>query len=463
MGAMAIAEPAVTTARQTGRADNTDILTKHDVHQAKDARQTGTMQATEQSSLHKIRLLYFFFRFSTGSLIPFLPLFMSSCGFTHEEIGRLQAIRPIVTMISGPFWGALSDRTGKKKLILISTFVISAICRLSCAFFKDDMQLFAIALCLTSLFYAAVTALLDSIVVSSLSSKQRLNFGKLRLWGELGNGISSTLMMHVSNNEAYGFEHLFVVHGVSAAVAVVFMSLCTPSNQYNQQKTKANGTAKNDDIIDWRRNLLDVFTNAEIASILGAVAVTGCSVSVLENFSYINIKTLYKLHGQEDRLGQEISLYRMFHTSGGMLTWWWSGSWQKRLGPNGVIFASVCCVPLIFFLYAGVGDGLDVWTKIGFAAAEAIRSAIFAAMWSSATIRMNMICPSHMTAALQAIMDASYRGVGSTAGAYFGGALCKKFGIANAFKIVGKSFVSLLCMLGAVFLSSRTIGSHAPK
>ena len=116
---MAIAEPAVTTARQTGRADNTDILTKHHVHQAKNARQTGTMQATEQSSLHKIRLLYFFFRFSTGSLIPFLPLFMSSCGFTHEEIGRLQAIRPIVTMISGPFWGALSDRTGKKKLILI--------------------------------------------------------------------------------------------------------------------------------------------------------------------------------------------------------------------------------------------------------------------------------------------------------------------------------------------------------
>lgn len=74
-----------------------------------------------------------------------------------------------------------------------STFVISAICRLSCAFFKDDIQLFAIALCSTSVFYAAVTSLLDSIVVSSLDPKERLNFGKLRLWGELGNGISSTL------------------------------------------------------------------------------------------------------------------------------------------------------------------------------------------------------------------------------------------------------------------------------
>mmetsp|Transcript_30908 Transcript_30908/g.45480 ORF Transcript_30908/g.45480 Transcript_30908/m.45480 type:complete len:144 (+) Transcript_30908:2-433(+) len=143
-----------------------------------------------------------------------------------------------------------------------------------------------------------------------------------------------------------------------------------------------------------------------------------------------------------------------------MLTWYYSGTWQKKLGPSGVIIASLCCVPLIFFLYAGVGDGLDVRTKIGFAMAEATRSAIFAAMWSSATIRVNIICPPHMTAVLQAIMDASYRGVGSTVGAYVGGTLCKQIGIANTFTLIGKGFVSLLC--GALFLSSQ-MKSNAPK
>jgi len=461
MGSVTITKPA-----QIGRVADKDILTNH-AHQAKDAIKT-TMLTTQQSSLNSIRLLYFFFRFSTGSLIPFFPLFMSSCGFTHEEIGKLQAIRPIVTMISAPLWGALSDNTGKKKLILISTFVISAICRQSLALFTDNMPLFASALCLTSIFYAGVTSLLDSIVVSSLSSKERLNFGKLRLWGELGNGISSTLMMHVSNNDAYGFEHLFIVHGVSAAVAVVFMLLCTPSDQHGQnqtkQMTKAKGSDNNDVIIDWKRSLLDAFTNAEIASILGAVAVTGCTISVLQNFNYINIRMLYKTHGQEDILGKEISMYRIFHTSGGMLTWWYSGTWQKRLGPNGVIIASVCCMPVIFFLYAGVGDGLDKRTKIGFAAAEAMRSATFAALWSSATIRVNMISPPHMTAVLQAIMEASYKGVGSTVGAYFGGAMCKQFGIANTFKLIGKCLVSLLCTLGALLVSSRQMkGSNASK
>ena len=82
------------------------------------AAATATMKQ-QSSSLNKIRLLYFFFRFSTGSLIPFMPLFMQHCGFNNEEIGTLQAIRPIVTMISAPFWGGLADRTGKKKLILM--------------------------------------------------------------------------------------------------------------------------------------------------------------------------------------------------------------------------------------------------------------------------------------------------------------------------------------------------------
>jgi MFS family permease len=110
---MSITEPAL-TARQS--------VPKR-VHEAKDnitnGIQTTTMKTERASSLNKIRLLYFFYRFSTGSLIPFMSLFMSSCGFTHEEIGRLQAIRPIVTMISAPFWGGLADRTGRKKLILI--------------------------------------------------------------------------------------------------------------------------------------------------------------------------------------------------------------------------------------------------------------------------------------------------------------------------------------------------------
>lgn len=68
---------------------------------------------------NKIRLLYFFFRFSTGSLVPFMSLYMQHVGLRSDQIGTLQAIRPIVTMTSAPLWGGLADRTGRKKMVLM--------------------------------------------------------------------------------------------------------------------------------------------------------------------------------------------------------------------------------------------------------------------------------------------------------------------------------------------------------
>jgi nitrate/nitrite transporter NarK len=112
----AMTEPAL-TAKQTG-----DNICKHNatenVYQAEpNGSETATIE--QISSLNKIRLLYFFFRFSTGSLVPFMPMFMQHCGFNNEDIGKLQAIRPVITMVGAPCWGGLADRTGKKKMLLI--------------------------------------------------------------------------------------------------------------------------------------------------------------------------------------------------------------------------------------------------------------------------------------------------------------------------------------------------------
>lgn len=49
-------------------------------------------------------------------------------------------------------------------------------------------------------------SLLDSIVVSTLNEHDKLNFGKLRLWGELGNGVASSLMMYIVNKTERGFD-----------------------------------------------------------------------------------------------------------------------------------------------------------------------------------------------------------------------------------------------------------------
>lgn len=68
---------------------------------------------------NKIRLLYFFYRISTGSIIPIMSLYMQHAGWSSDQIGKLQSIRPIMTMLSAPMWGGLADRTGRKRLVLM--------------------------------------------------------------------------------------------------------------------------------------------------------------------------------------------------------------------------------------------------------------------------------------------------------------------------------------------------------
>ena len=340
---------------------------------------------------------------------------------------------------------------------------------------------------------ATQQSLLDSIVVSSLGEGDKVNFGRLRLWGELGSGVASSVMINVINRkDGRGFEYMFLLHAISSAIAVVAMLFCVPTTSSTSTTTTtttttstapttttttvAKTTAKTTTAAktaattpttatvreskryaaDWREGLRVIFGDVRILSVFGLVATAGYSLAILENFCYINIRQLYDENGMMDIAGRDIGLYRVFHSLGGTLAWWYSGSLGGAFGTDAVMFASVCCLPLCFYLYAGVGTELDALTKLGFLAAEAVRSGIFAALWSTATVRVNRSSPPHVSSMVQTMMEVAYRGVGHTSGSYLGGRLCKTLDIPAAFLVVGKGLVSFLCAVGAVGFWSQS-------
>eukprot|EP00581_Thalassiosira_minuscula_P003229 CAMPEP_0183735954 /NCGR_PEP_ID=MMETSP0737-20130205/48054_1 /TAXON_ID=385413 /ORGANISM="Thalassiosira miniscula, Strain CCMP1093" /LENGTH=351 /DNA_ID=CAMNT_0025969835 /DNA_START=79 /DNA_END=1131 /DNA_ORIENTATION=- len=318
---------------------------------AKPVTTSAKMNTTSAiSTKNKIRLLFFFFRFSIGSLLPFLSLYMTRIGLDATTIGKLQAIRPIITMCIAPMWGMVADRSGRKKMILLLTFVMSFISRMAIRYtiVSSNVQYFAMALCVTSIFYAPVPSLVDSMVISSLSEADKVNFGKLRLWGELGNGAASSIALRVINEyENNGFELAFLFHGISTVMALIFIVYCVPSSSNTNNTTNAiptktkkvveeddddtvktnNKTSQKQHHGGWKEAILFVFSNAQILSVFGLVAITGYSMGILENFCYINIRQLYADHGSMDAVGRDISIYRAFYTLGGTLTWFYSGYW----------------------------------------------------------------------------------------------------------------------------------------
>ncbi|MFX3674905.1 MAG: MFS transporter [Paenisporosarcina sp.] len=67
----------------------------------------------------------FFVYLGFGIIIPILPVVILEQGFNEVHVGGLLTVYALASFFTAPLWGSLSDRTGRKKLILIGLFGFS--------------------------------------------------------------------------------------------------------------------------------------------------------------------------------------------------------------------------------------------------------------------------------------------------------------------------------------------------
>ena len=67
-----------------------------------------------------VLLTVFVDSFGFGIVIPFLPLYASSLGASAFEVGLLLATYSLAQMVVAPRWGRLSDRIGRKPIMVIA-------------------------------------------------------------------------------------------------------------------------------------------------------------------------------------------------------------------------------------------------------------------------------------------------------------------------------------------------------
>lgn len=58
-----------------------------------------------------------------GIVIPILPIFSKELGAANYEVGLIAAIYPVMNFLFAPMWGTLSDRYGRRPIILVSVFI----------------------------------------------------------------------------------------------------------------------------------------------------------------------------------------------------------------------------------------------------------------------------------------------------------------------------------------------------
>ncbi len=131
-----------------------------------------------------LRLLYVLFYASGACWSPFFSVYQRQLGLTGLQIGTVAGIRPALVLLSQPLWGVVADLRGRRRTLLVTMFLASA---LLLGFLWPGGFWFILA---WSLLYALstnpVSSLIDSLVLDHLDEQRNSSYGQFRLWGAVG-------------------------------------------------------------------------------------------------------------------------------------------------------------------------------------------------------------------------------------------------------------------------------------
>mmetsp|Transcript_72060 Transcript_72060/g.108764 ORF Transcript_72060/g.108764 Transcript_72060/m.108764 type:complete len:414 (+) Transcript_72060:159-1400(+) len=167
-----------------------------------------------------IRFVYMSIYGSNAMYLPFAPIFMKTAGLTEVQIGLIGTVRPFVSFISMPFWGAIADRWSMWAKVLLLGLMFSATCIKLSLLMCTSFPLIALVLVGGDFLGNPVLSIIDSTALDAIPDP--LAFGRLRLFGTIGWGTMAPLGGLLL--EARGMGVTFITSG---ALALAVMLLIT--------------------------------------------------------------------------------------------------------------------------------------------------------------------------------------------------------------------------------------------
>ncbi len=458
--------------------------------------------------LQSMRLLYLTYYASLGALMPYLPVYFHSLGHAGTSIGILGAVKPLTTFLVAPLWGIISDRSGNHVATLQFTFLTSLIFQLLVGV-NSNLKYLITTVFITALLNAPVKSLIDSIVMSKLTSDEdRHQFGRMRLWGQLGFGVGSSLVgsllsIFPSNSNDNGSPSAAaaaspaeptlekVVHTIEVGIEIA-------SETDAAAETGAILTGKaNTVLIEMTRELLGKtrplkgYEWAFLTHAVLSIPVYFCIRAFRPETTVETTTRSRRNNGDAEKKTTNImDGLRILSKNSDALIFFFlvfvigtsSGCIENfayvRIGEVGGtghnmgicrLVSSLAGAPMFWFsgpLTEALGvDVVLVLSMLAYVArflnyafmkhpyhallAEALRGITFAAFWSSGSMYAHKISPPGMSATMLLMMNAMYGGLGQSLGAIIGGKLQSNFGTVKTFIYSG---IFDFCFVGALVI-----------
>ena len=358
--------------------------------------------------------LFYLVRFLAGAFYgPFLPLYFREIGLTGQQIGMLGGVRPIVSLLSGPFWSGLADATRRHRLLLILSLG-SALFLVPAVTLTTNVLILTILVMATTFMQAPSGPIVDSAVLHILGKRRNL-YGQQRLWGTIGYAVGGLIVGSLMERFGlrvgfYGFLPLML--------AALLIALRMPVEDYRRR-------------VPFWRGLRTLVTNRQWAIFLTAIFISGIGRSGCGRFLFIHLSdlgappTLLGLSMVAEGIG-EVPVF--FFASHVMRRW----STRTLLIFGWTVFALRLYVLSIM---------KALWL---FFPLQVVLGIAFSAMFSVGVTLTSELAPEGMGATAQAVYGVMRGGLASAAGAFLGGMIYDRWGGPALFQFGGTAIVVAL-------------------
>jgi PPP family 3-phenylpropionic acid transporter len=358
-------------------------------------------------------MLYFLYFAAWASLLPFLPLYYQSLGFSAGRIGLLTSIPPLVNLVGAPFWGGLADATRRHRHVLLVAIVgaalgVTALSQIS------TFGLLASMVAVYAFFNAPIVPLIDNSVLTLLGER-RERYGAQRLWGAIGWGMLAPVVGWLAG--AYGFRWAFATYlGLTAATALVAWRFPIHSSAHAQPFWSGA-----------RALLLDRRWVLFLATIF---------LSGIQHASATNYLFLYmdELGASQATMGLALTVASVSE----LPVLFYSGWLVRRWGPHGLLALGLTAATVRALSYSIASAPWQVLIV------QCLHGLSFSAMWVASVSIAGQIAPQGLGATAQALFSSTMTGFGAMCGALINGFLFERLGGAQMFRLNGVlAFVGL--------------------
>jgi PPP family 3-phenylpropionic acid transporter len=372
---------------------------------------------------------YFIFFAAASALLPFLALYYQQLGLSGRQIGLLTSIPFWITIFSALLWGGLADATQQHKRLL-SLAIIGAAGTAVLISWAASFFLLIPIIAVWALFTGPIMPLVDNTALEILGDQSH-QYGKIRLWGALGWGISAPVMGELV--ERLGLDWIFYGYALLMLMSwLVVGQLPIASSSIGGGFGQGLRTLLRDR--RWGLFLLLIFAGS-----LGEATV--------HSFWFLYLKAL---GATSFLMGFSLTVAMLSE----MVIFFLSDRLLHRFGPRNLLMLSIAIRVGQLLAYSWITNPYLALTF------QLLHGPGFAAMWVAAVAYVNEITPKGLSATGQGLLNSVSFGFALAIGAILGGFLYEQVGAFGMYRwMAGLMLAGLLTFV----LAPQAVIRPAPK